>query len=70
MGWVSWGFPNSGHRFRRAKGEMDAGQGVPVFYVLRAHWQVAEAEMAANWGTPGCPGKVAGAEGVCGSGGP
>ena len=28
---------------------MDAGQGVPVFYVLRAHWQVAEAEMAANW---------------------
>lgn len=57
--WLLWaGGPGVFHTvetysFRRAVGEMDADQGIPVFCVHRAHWQVAEAEVDANRGVSG-----------------
>lgn len=35
MGWRSWGFPHRGRSIRTAKTEVDAGQDILRFYVLR-----------------------------------
>lgn len=36
VGCRSWGFPGNGHHIRKAKTELNAGQGALEFYVLRA----------------------------------